>query len=40
MYALHSSFISTSDGLHDLVTFVQFKKHEKHPWRSATINVF
>ena len=24
------------DALHDLVPFVQFKKHEKHPWRSVT----
>ena len=24
------------DGLHDLVPFVQFKKREKHPWRSTT----
>ena len=23
------------DVLHDLVPFVQFKKREKHPWRSA-----
>ena len=25
-----------SDVLRDLVPFVQFKKHEKHPWWSAT----
>ena len=24
--------------LHDLVPFVQFKKREKHPWRSVTFN--
>ena len=24
------------DDLHDLVTFAQFKKHEKHSWRSVT----
>ena len=24
------------DALRDLVTFVQFKKREKYPWRSAT----
>ena len=24
------------DALRDLVSFVQFKKREKHPWRSAT----
>ena len=23
------------DALRDLVPFVQFKKHEKHPWRSV-----
>ena len=23
------------NALHDLVPFVQFKKREKHPWRSA-----
>ena len=26
---------SKCDGLHDLVPFVQFKKREKHPWRSV-----
>ena len=25
------------DALHDLVPFLQFKKREKHPWRSATL---
>ena len=24
--------------LRDLVTFVQFKKREKHPWRSVNFN--
>ena len=24
------------DALHDLLTFVQFKKREKHPWKSVT----
>ena len=24
-----------SDALHDLVPFAQFKKREKHPWKSA-----
>ena len=24
------------DALHDLVPFVQFKKREKHPWRSCS----
>ena len=27
---------SLSDSLRDLVPFVQFKKREKHPWRSVT----
>ena len=27
-----------SDVLHDLVPFVQFKKREKDPWRSATFS--
>ena len=27
-----------SDVLRDLVPFVQFKKREKHPWRSVTFN--
>ena len=27
-------FEDTCDALHNLVPFVQFKKHEKHPWRS------
>ena len=26
------------DALRDLVPFVQFKKREKHPWRSDTFN--
>ena len=26
------------DALRDLVAFVQFKKHEKHPWRSVTFS--
>ena len=29
---------SDSDVLHDLVPFVQFKKCEKHPWRSITFS--
>ena len=24
------------DGLRNLVSFVQFKKREKHPWRNVT----
>ena len=26
-----------SNALRDLVPFVQFKKREKHPWRSVTL---
>ena len=26
------------DGLHDLVSIVQFKKREIHPWRSITFS--
>ena len=26
------------DALHHLVSFVQFKKHEKHPWRSVNFS--
>ena len=26
------------DAMRDLVPFVQFKKREKHPWRSVTFN--
>ena len=26
------------DVLRDLVTFLQFKKREKHPWKSVTFN--
>ena len=29
---------STCDVLRDLVPFVQFKKREKHPWRSVTLS--
>ena len=28
--------MTTCDALRDLVPFVQFKKCEKHPWRSVT----
>ena len=28
----------TCDALHDLVSFVQLKKHEKHPWCNITFN--
>ena len=30
------SLLKQCDALRDLVPFVEFKKHEKHPWRSAT----
>ena len=26
------------DALHDLVSIVQFKKREKHPWKSVTFS--
>ena len=28
----------TCGALHDLVPFVQFKEHEKHPWRSTNFS--
>ena len=31
-------FDHTCDALHDLVAFVQFKKREKHPWRSVNFS--
>ena len=30
--------INIWDALRDLVPFVQFKKREKHPWRSVTFS--
>ena len=40
--ASHSIIIdeafSICDVLRDLVTFVQFKKREKHPWRTVTFS--
>ena len=30
-------FLVTCDALRNLVPFVQFKKREKHPWRSDTL---
>ena len=30
--------ITKSDALRDLVTFVQFKKREKHSWRKVTFS--
>ena len=32
------SFLFETDALHDLVTFVQFKKRKKHPWRNVTFS--
>ena len=33
-----SSSTSKLDALRDLVSFVQFKKRKKHPWRSVTFS--
>ena len=33
-----SAFGLSCDALHDLVPFIQFKKREKHPWRSITFS--
>ena len=30
--------LNICDVLYDLVPFVQFKKREKHPWRSVTFS--
>ena len=30
--------LNNSDAFRDLVSFVQFKKHEKHPWRRVTFS--
>ena len=35
---LHRGFKIKCDILRDLVPFAQFKKREKHPWRSVTFN--
>ena len=32
------AFIIVCDAMRDLVLFVQFKKREKHPWRSVTFS--
>ena len=32
------TLFQNGDALRDLVTFVQFKKREKHPWRSVTFS--
>ena len=31
-----ANVITICDALRDLVPFAQFKKREKHPWRSVT----
>ena len=36
--ALKLTKLVYSDALRDLVSCVQFKKHEKHPWRSVTFS--
>ena len=33
-----AGFIVIGDALRDLVLFVQFKKREKHPWRSLAFS--
>ena len=30
--------LTTCDALHDSLSFVQFKKREKHPWRSVNFS--
>ena len=38
-HTLKFSYIfGNSDAVRDLVLFVQFKKREKHPWRSVTFS--
>ena len=36
--AVYEIDIQIWGALHDLVPFVQFKKREKHPWRSVTFS--
>ena len=33
-----SAIMGICDALHDFIPFVQFKKREKHPWRSVTFS--
>ena len=33
-------FLTTCGALDDLVPFIQFKRREKHPWRSVTFSEF
>ena len=38
MFSLVNNYLrNICDALHDLVSFVQFKKPEKHPWRNVTV---
>ena len=34
----NEGFLTIGDSLRILVPFVQFKKYEKHPWRSVTVS--
>ena len=36
MHLYHEIPLFHCDALHDLVLFKQFKKREKHPWKSVT----
>ena len=35
---LSPPYVSICDVLHNLVPIVQFRKREKHPWRSVTFS--
>ena len=37
-YIMYVYKLRICDALRDYVPFVQFKKREKHPWRSVTFN--
>ena len=37
-YIMYVYKLRICDALRDFVPFVQFKKREKHPWRSVTFN--
>ena len=39
-FNLSKSKVTIYDALRDLVWFVQFKKHKKHPWRSVTLTYY
>ena len=34
----NEDFLTIGHALRNLVPFVQFKKYEKHPWRSVTVS--